>query len=95
METSFNLIKQERAEQIKKHGFSLEKAAALVKSGETVFTCKDALPCLGAFGVEEWISLLVDTKQNITCNLHACATCDINAKGADWQLGDLCRRLGQ
>ena len=63
------------------YGFSLEKAIALVASGETVFTCKDSLPCLGAFGVEEWISLLVDTKQNITCNLHACASCPINSKG--------------
>ena len=34
METSSNLIKQERAEQIKKHGFSLEKDCIYNKNGE-------------------------------------------------------------
>lgn len=60
-------------------GFEIDKVLdAIVKNENKILTCKENLPCLAAFGVSEWVSLLLQSQKTFTCNLSHCAACEIN-----------------
>ncbi len=61
------------------YGFAVDNTKhLLLKEGESVFTCKEHLPCLGALSVDAWSALLLDASNGFTCNLFECATCAHN-----------------
>lgn len=62
--------------------FEIEHVVSLTqKAKEPLLTCKDTLPCLGAFGVDDWITLCLEAQKTISCNLSHCSTCPINQVG--------------
>lgn len=63
------------------YGFSYPKALnKIVHDKATQLTCKDSLPCLGAFSVEDWTLLLLEGKKSFECDLCSCASCSVNPK---------------
>ena len=64
------------------YGFSLEEAKQKVFKEEKIsLTCKDSLPCLGAFSVEVWSVLLLEGKKNLSCFMGECKGCEHNKDG--------------
>lgn len=60
-------------------GFEIDKVLEnITKNENPSLTCKENLPCLAAFGVDEWVSLLLESQKTFTCKLSPCANCEIN-----------------
>ncbi|MDD3342740.1 MAG: 4Fe-4S binding protein [Sulfurospirillaceae bacterium] len=53
----------------------------IAKEEHSSLTCKENLPCLGAFSVHDWISLLLKGRKAFTCNLSFCHECSLNPTG--------------
>ncbi len=51
------------------------------KESDILFTCKENLPCLGAFSLSDWISLLLGSHKSFTCKLSFCHECPLNNQG--------------
>jgi len=48
-----------------------------IEKGDTLFSCKDNIPCISWFNVEHLVSFVLASKENIVLDLSHCATCDI------------------
>ena len=48
-----------------------------IEKGDTLFSCKDNIPCISWFNVEHLVSFALASKDNITLDLSHCATCEI------------------
>lgn len=63
------------------YGFSFDKLKQmLVNAHETVFTCKEGMPCLGALSTDEWSALLLEGR-SFSCDLLACHACEHTKNG--------------
>ena len=64
------------------YAFDVDKLEQrITKESESILTCKENLPCLGAFCASDWISLLLKTHKSFTCKLSFCQECPINTQG--------------
>lgn len=52
----------------------------IAKEGESILTCKENLPCLGAFCASDWISVLLKAHKSFTCKLSFCHECSLNTE---------------
>jgi energy-converting hydrogenase A subunit P len=55
-----------------------EYCAKFSESDTKELSCKNETPCLSVFDKHHFISMVLDSKDNITCNLSFCNDCDLN-----------------
>ncbi|MDD2384133.1 MAG: 4Fe-4S dicluster domain-containing protein [Sulfurospirillaceae bacterium] len=59
--------------------FEIDKIEQRIAKEEHIsLTCKENLPCLGAFSVHDWISIVLKSHKSFTCNLSYCHNCPLN-----------------